>query len=205
MNKIKIRNNGELDYDVIEAFDKLRVNISFADKGAKSIAVTSASDKEGKSLISFQLACNMAANDKRVLLIMADFRKGIRGESKDVLGLTDALSGKAGLNDAVFKTDTHNLYIMFAGKEPQEAVNLLEGQTFDNMMDVFKNKFDYIITDTSSVNNSAETSLICSKCDGTILVVEKGETSYEKAYAAKQQIELAGGQILGTVINNQGK
>lgn len=207
MNKIKIRNNGELEDKVNDAFDMLRVNMEFADADAKTIVITSPSDKEGKSLISFQLACNMAENDKRVLLIMADFRKSIAGNNKQktVLGMSEAVLGKAGLNDTVFMTDIPNLFIMFAGKQTEDMDKLVSSPSFEKMLKIFKNKFDYILFDSASVINNVTTSLICSKCDGTILIIEQGETSYEKAFRAKEQIELTGCKIIGTVINAPSK
>ena len=205
MKKIKIRNNEELEDKVIKSFDLLRTNIEFADSSAKTLVVTSAGNKEGKSLISFQLACNMASNGKKVLLVMADLRKGVSGPGKDVAGMLDAVAGKAGLNDSVYKTDMQNLFIMFSGSSDLPAEKIIKSDAFASMINIFKNKFDYILFDTAPVLDGTTTSLITNKCDGVVLVMGKNKTAYDVGLAAKEQIELAGGKILGVVLNNSGR
>lgn len=202
MNKINIKNNEELEENVIEAFDMLRNNIEFADANARVIVMTSACTKEGKSLIAFQLANNMAGNGKRVLLIMADYRKNVTGKSKDVAGMSEAIRGIAGLNDTVFKTDVGNLYLMFSGESTGKDEELIRSDAFDRMLSVMKRKFDYIIFDTAPVLDGPITSLLCSKCDGTVLIMEQEKTGYDVAFRAKEQIELSGSRILGVVLNN---
>jgi capsular exopolysaccharide synthesis family protein len=202
MKKIKIRNNEELEDKVVKSFDMLRTNIEFADSNAKTIVITSAGDREGKSLISFQLACNMATNGKKVLLIMADLRKGVSGQGKDVAGMLDAVSGKAGLNDSVYKTDMNNLFIMFSGSADLPAEKIIKSEAFNSMINIFKNKFDYILFDTAPVLDGVTTSLITKRCDGVVLVMAKEKTAYDVGLSAKEQIELAGGKILGVVLNN---
>lgn len=202
MNKISIRNNDKLDIEVVEAFDMLRTNIGLVSPQAKAIVVTSSCAKEGKSLISFQLASNMANNGKRTLLVMADYRKDVSGKSNDVLGMSEALKGMAGLNDTVFKTDIKNMYLMFAGSNVTGIEDLIKGVSFDKMLEVLKKKFDFVIFDTAPVLEGAATSLICSKSDGTVLIAEQEKTRYDVIFQAKEQIELSGSKVLGVVLNN---
>lgn len=202
MNKISIKNRERLDSHVVEAFDMLRTNIEFAGNNVKTLVVTSACAKEGKSLIAFQLAGNLADNDKRTLLVMCDYRKGVSGKSSNVIGITETLTGKAGLNDSVYKTDIQNLYMMFSGENIANADQLVSSSAFEKMVAVLKKKFDYVIFDTEPVLDSNITSILCSKCDGTILIMEQEKTRQDVVFAAKEQIELAGGNILGAVLNN---
>lgn len=46
--------------------------------------------------------------------------------------------------------------------------------------------------------------LAAKQCDGTILVVESGNTERAQAEKAKQQLEYAGIKILGAVLNKAG-
>ena len=64
------------------------------------------------------------------------------------------------------------------------------------------NKFDYILFDTAPVLDGVTTSLITKRCDGVVLVMAKEKTAYDVGLSAKEQIELAGGKILGVVLNN---
>lgn len=202
MNKISIRNNEQLDNNVVEAFDMLRTNIEFAGDKAKVIVITSACTKEGKSFIAFELANNMAENGKRVLLVMADFRKGVKGKTNDVEGMSEVLRGVKGLNDTVYKTDVKNMYMMFSGENVDEIQTVLDSAIFSKMIEVLKKKFDYVLFDTAPVLDSNITSLICSKSDGAIICIEQEKTRYDVVFQAKEQIELTGCNVLGVVLNN---
>ena len=63
--------------------------------------------------------------------------------------------------------------------------------------------FDFIVLDGPPVFRASETRLIASKVDATILVIRSGITRKQIAYRAIQELETAGGKVLGTVLNRR--
>ncbi|MCP4105065.1 MAG: DUF4388 domain-containing protein [Desulfobacteraceae bacterium] len=86
-----------------EAFRTLRTNIhfSFMDKAFRSILITSAGEKEGKTSTAANLAYTLAQAGKSVLMIDADLRKPMLGKlipSQESQGLTGLLSNLFGIS-----------------------------------------------------------------------------------------------------------
>lgn len=86
-----------------EAFDSLMVNFSMSsiDDPIKSILVTSSVMEEGKTLVATNLAINIAATGKKVLLVDLDLRRPSVHKSLNVngnFGLVNALLGITSVN-----------------------------------------------------------------------------------------------------------
>ncbi len=64
-------------------------------------------------------------------------------------------------------------------------------------------KYDYVILDGPSVPGSSDVRVICNKVDGVVLVLEAGKTRKQVAVRAKQELEEAGGKLLGVVLNKR--
>ena len=104
----------------VEALRGLRTSLLLSRDGApsKTILITSAAEKEGKSTLSLNLAAVLALNGSRVLLVDADMRSaglsGYMGFARQTTGLieyepcglSDALSGSGepGSHNAVSAT-----------------------------------------------------------------------------------------------------
>ncbi|MFY9413813.1 MAG: capsular biosynthesis protein, partial [Tepidanaerobacteraceae bacterium] len=61
--------------------------------------------------------------------------------------------------------------------------------------------YDTVLFDTPPVNSVADASILSSRMDGVILVVEAGSTEREAVIIAKQQLEKVNARILGVVLN----
>ena len=198
----------KLPFRVNEAINILRGNIQMSGYRLKAIAVTSAMAHEGKSSIAFRLAKSMAALDKRVLYLDCDIRNSkiqeryqIQGEYK---GLSEYLCGKSQLEEIVYHTDDKWLDMVFAGAVAPNPSELISGSLFADLMSFGRHNYDYVILDTPPVNLVVDGLLAAKQCDGTILVVESGNTERAQAEKAKQQLEYAGIKILGAVLNKAG-
>lgn len=202
MNKIRVRNNDGTSEKVLRTIDRLRININLMGAKNGTIAITSSDDREGKSFVAYQLACMLAVNNKKVLLLLTDFRKSV-GASNVMPGVAEIVRGESKVADVVYKTDIKNMYLMFAGNDKQEAAKIVEDDRFERMLNWLKSKFDYIIVDTATVNKCMDANIVCSRCDYTIIVAEKGGTTFKKAQTCLAALELANCDVLGVVMNTR--
>lgn len=194
-----------LDFHSNEAYKLLRTNIQFCGSDIKTICLTSCLPNEGKSSLSFNLAKSMAESSKKVVFVDADLRKSvIVGKYKPdqaVLGLTHYLSGQNNLDDILYETNILNLDIIFSGPVPPNPAELLAGSTFEELMDILRENYDYVIIDTPPLCSVVDSAIVAGSCDGTILVIESGIISYKIAQGVKKQLERGNCRLLGAVLN----
>ena len=116
MKKITIGKMPQLPFEMSEAINQLRVNLSFCGSNVKTIMVTSSTPNEGKSFVTMQLWRMIAELGTPTLLIDCDFRKSeIRRKyglstSGHLLGGVHYLAGKAELDDVIYETNIPNGY-----------------------------------------------------------------------------------------------
>lgn len=195
----------KVPFAVEEAINILRGNIQLSGNNIKVVAVTSALAHEGKSSTSFRLAKSIASLEKRVLYLDADIRNsntlvryGIEGEK---IGLSEYLCGNATKEKIIFHTDDPYMDMLFTGAVAPNPSALVSGPLFQELIAFTRSVYDYIIVDTPPLNLVIDGLLIAKHCDGTVLVVESGLTERAQAEKAARQMEYAGIQVLGAVLN----
>lgn len=90
---------------------------------------------------------------------------------------------------------------MLSGTIPPNPTELLGSEAFGNLLFACKEIFDYVIIDAPPLSGIIDTAVICSKCDGVLFVIESDTVSCRVVKKALQQIERAGGIVLGAVLN----
>lgn len=191
---------------VQDAYAMLTANIhlSGSENPIKSLAIASCKPKVGKTSISISLAITMARLGWKVLLVDGDMRRPVTGKrlsGESLLGLSDYLLGDYELNNVLCQTNITNLTFLHSGNNEANPIGLLCSTKFEELNKITKEQFDYIIFDTPSLSTVVDASLIASKVDATLLVVEIGETSINSLRPAKQQLDKANANLLGVVLN----
>lgn len=194
------------DYFFEEALKMLRANVSFSGKNNKIILLTSCFGGEGKSEICFNLAAHLGKAGKKVLLIDADIRKSVYKSrydiQEDTKGLSQFLSGQVEqIDEVVYKTNYENLYMILSGPYAPNPTEILGDEQFGKLLKAAKQVFEYVIIDTPPLGCVVDAAVIGQYCDGAIMVLEKGATSYRLAQKVKAQLEKSGCKILGAVLN----
>lgn len=200
---LELHKNG---YFTSEAYKELRTNLQFCGQEKKVIALTSCLVGEGKSTVSLQLAISLAESGKRTIYIEADLRKSmllgkINTNRQEVKGLSHLLTSQSTLQETVCCTNVPYLDLVVAGTYPPNPAELLGGNTFKSVIDGLRNVYDYIIIDTPPIGQVIDAAVISECCDGVILVIKAGNTSYHLAQKVKQQLEMTNCPILGAVLN----
>ncbi len=90
-----------------------------------------------------------------------------------------------------------------AGLKRSGGEGYFESQRFDGFLNKVRNSFDFVIFDCAPVPGFPDTQTLCSKVDGVILVITFDKTRRQVALRAKKELEDAGANILGVVINRR--
>ena len=193
------------EFRASEALKTLRTNLMFSGSSVRAIGITSFGAAEGKSTLSLQIALSFAQMDKRVLLVDADLRKSVLPSRLRVQGKVDGLSryrsGLADVSELLCETDVPGMYIMFAGTRVPNSAELLASDNFAKLIPALKDVFDYIIVDTAPLGQVIDCAVIAQHLDGVVMVVDTTKNSYKLERRVKNQLQKAGGKVLGVVLN----
>jgi succinoglycan biosynthesis transport protein ExoP len=199
----------------IEAIRGLRTSLLLSRYGAaaKTILITSAAEKEGKSTLSLNLAAILALNGSRVLLVDADLRSaglsGYMGFARQAGGLIE--NGPAGLSEAlsgpgdpaVIKPfdEFPNLSVLPAGSTPTYPSELLGTERMRVLASEWANNYDYVLIDSPPVLAVTDALILGRLADTTLLVArheQSTQKSVERAYEILHDVE---GRNVGIVVN----
>ena len=194
---------------VAECLRSVRTNIMFRTQQRTSHApfrtllVTSAAPREGKSFMSSNLATIIAMTGSRVLLIDADLRRpNIHRlfELPNDRGLSDVLSGELPLEGVIRPSHVPGLDLIVAGPIPPNPSELLGNERMQNIKSMIRG-YDVVIIDTPPVTVVADPMVLTPLADGLLLVVESNRTSKSMVTQAVGRLEQMGIRILGAVVN----
>lgn len=173
----------------------------------KTILFTGTSHGDGCTTTAANFANTMAQFCRlNVLLIDANLRFPRLHEIFNVeynQGLTDLLTKKEEKSSLFKKVGHGNLYLIPCGKKSSGPLAIFESTRFDETLKLMRQKFDYVILDAPPANSYAETRVMGKKVDGVILVIESGKTRRQVALRAKQELEDAGANVLGVILNRR--
>jgi polysaccharide biosynthesis transport protein len=191
---------------VAECCRSLRTNILFsaADRPLKTIVVSSANPREGKTTCVIYLGTTMAQSGQRVLLIDTDMRKprlhSLTGGSRTV-GLSNLILGDRDYDEVIKTTDVPNLFVLPCGPLPPNPAELLMGHRFEKILAELGGRFDRIILDSPPLQPVTDAVLLSKRTDGVILVVQAGKTLREDIRRSANKIRGVGGAIFGVIVN----
>ena len=189
-----------------EAYRVIRTSVQFAQAGKelKTIAITSCTPNEGKSMTIANLAIVLTQAGKSVLLIDCDMRNPTVHKNFNLsnkVGLSSCISMGTAVADAVQETAIEGLDALTAGVIPPNPSELLGSERMQNILQRAKEEYDYVLIDTPPVLPVTDSLVLGSMVDGLILVIDSGEIKVEMARDVKNQLVHSGANILGVVLN----
>lgn len=190
-----------------EAYRILRTNIELKKDLYKAtvITVVSANAGEGKTTTLSNLAYVFAQAGYSTLMMDADLRRprlARYAELKSEIGLSTYLTGEAGLKDVVMQTEHANLYMLPSGPIPVDPSGLIGSHRMQTLLNEVSKRFDIVLVDSPPVLGVSDASLLVSKSDATLLVLQPRKMPLKALQRTKMLVENAGGQIMGLVMNN---
>jgi len=172
-------------------------------KALHTVTVSSPAAGEGKSFVAANLAlAESQLKDNLTLLCDFDFRRATLHEVFGIdrsPGLTDYLQNQVELHQAMRRIGDTNLYVMPAGAEVVNPLELLTLKKVKQTLDQLADTFAWVILDSPPLLSAADGNLLSTLSDGTILVVRMGTTEMKSIPLAIQS--LCHNNILGVVVN----
>jgi tyrosine-protein kinase len=191
-----------------EAYRSLRTNLQYTamQRGIKSLLVTSAAAGEGKTVTTVNLALALAHSGQRVIVVSADLRRPTL-EKYFSMDRAEGLSSwlvspdRRDLLRLVQDPGIPNVRVLTSGPIPSHPAELLTSLGVGQLVDTLTANADFVLFDSAPVLGLADAAILASRVDATLLVVD-ASTSHSSAGArAKEEIERAGGTIVGCVLN----
>jgi capsular exopolysaccharide synthesis family protein len=191
---------------VTEAYRTVRNGLVYAslDKPVSLLGVSSALPGEGKSTFCMNLGISFAREGKRVLVVDCDLRRPAQHRFFTSIsnhkGLTDVLTEKMPVENAVQATPVPGVWVLTSGKIPADPGRLIESLRLRQLLLDLRKKYDVVIVDTPPVLLVNDALVIARAVDGTCLMVESGRTSGKMVVDMKNRFEAAGLEPVGTVL-----
>ena len=171
----------------------------------QTLAVTSPTAGEGKSVVAANLAMAIAMElNQTVLLVDMDLRNpsisnyfGLNAQ----VGLKDYLSGDLKLSEVLINPGIKRLVILPGVGRAEDSAELLSSPKMASLVADIKFQYDsrVIIFDVPPVLQTDDVSLAASYFDSTLLVLEDGKNTESNITKSLQMLE--GSPLLGTVVN----
>jgi len=190
-----------------ESFRAVRTALFFNSNASncRVIQFTSADPGDGKSTISTNVAASIAMSGKKVVIVDADFRRprmhSIFGLEKGALGITSVITGNAELDDATHPTEIENLFCLPCGVRPPNPSELLTSPRFRELLQVLRERFDFVIVDTPPLLVVSDPSVVAACVDTTVLAVRLKKNGRPGALRSAEMLHAIGANLLGVVVN----
>lgn len=187
---------------VTEAYLSTATALQFVTEGGapKTLLVTSTRPAEGKSTSALALARAFTRLGKTVLLIEADMRRPVFVTGRDDIGLAHILTNDSALSEHVLRTDIQNFWIMPAGRIPPSPPELIASARFAALIADASMTFDHVVIDGPPVLGLADSPLLSTIAQATLMVVEAGRTRTRAAVEAQNRLRTAGARMVGVIL-----
>ena len=189
-----------------EAFKRLRTNLLAIAKNEdlKSLLITSAVTKDGRTTVAANLAVSMSQANLKVVLVDANLRnpslhKVFHLENEH--GLNDILHQNMHLTEAIQRSQIPGVDLLTGGYLPSNASELLSTDQMDKIIDLLEERYDFILLDSPASLSVTDPAVLASKVDGVLLVVRHGWVRREALQATLRHLKGVNANIIGVVAN----
>lgn len=189
-----------------EAVRTVRTSVlmSSLDDPHKVVVITSSVPEEGKTTLSFNLACALG-QVKKVLLVDGDLRRPkigrLVGRESKYMGLADLVAGQAQMAQCIFYDDRAGIHILPAGTVPPNPLELLSSRRFQDVITKLRESFDIVVIDSAPLQLVSDAQILSQFATSVIYVVKADSTPYQVAQNGLKKLRRVGAPVLGVVLN----
>ena len=189
-----------------ESFRSLALNLRYIpnqDQG-KVLLVTSSTSQEGKSTVTYYLAHSLAQLDFRVLVVDADMRRPTQHElfnDLNAVGLSTLFMSHQDWQQLICTTEIDNLHVLMSGPTPPDPGALLSSQRVPQLIQEWRQAFDYILIDTPPVLGIADVESIQADIEGVVFVTGMRQIHRAGLRRACETLQRSRHKLVGLVVN----
>jgi capsular exopolysaccharide synthesis family protein len=193
-----------------EGVRRLRTNLSYmdVDNPPRAIVVTSPKQGDGKSTVAANLAAAIAGSGQVVTLVDADLRRPTVAATAgvdDTVGLTDVLTGRLELADALQSHPTiEGLQVLTSGSRPPNPSEILGSQAMRGVIADLTAK-GIVIIDAPPLLPVTDAAVVAHAADGAFVVVSAGRTLDTELDNALGHLRTVNARPLGIILNRVSK
>ncbi len=168
---------------IAESFRSIRTNIEFITQGKTKCTVLVTGDMQsiGKTFNAINVASIYALYGKKTVLLGFDLRKpklfkefGLNNN----IGLSSFLSNKEPFENIIQSTSAiPSLDIITSGPIPPNPAELIASEKCDELFQLLRERYDYIIIDTPPVGLVTDAFLLMRHSDVNLFIVRQGVTN----------------------------
>jgi non-specific protein-tyrosine kinase len=192
---------------VREAFQTLRASLTYfnVDRSLKSILVTSPAHGDGKTTVATNLAVALAQDERDVILIDADLRRGQAAGRLGLdatIGLDAVLMEERRIEDALVDVPGvlgGRLRVLAAVTPPPNPSVLLGSQRMQKVLEELSRMADIVVLDTPPLLVVSDAIALLEPVSGVVVVARTDYTTTDAVVKTRDVIAAANGTILGAV------
>jgi len=193
---------------VSEGYRSLRTNLQFATLGqeVRSILVTSARPRDGKTTTVVNLGAVLAQGGQQVIVVDGDLRRpqlhATLGSIPNRVGLTNLLltEDAVDLSAVLQETDVPGLRVLTTGPLPPNPTDVLDSPRMHDLIAVLEGMADIVLIDAPPVPVS-DALVLAGMVDRVLLVAYSGRTRSAELARAVEELTRAGTPLLGVLLN----
>jgi receptor protein-tyrosine kinase len=173
-------------------------------RGANVLAVVSPGSGEGRSQLCAELAISFAQLGRRTLLVDADMRKPqqhVLFGSSNQHGLSQSIAH----NEKPYYhpvTGLPFMHLLTAGPIPSNPLELLSDGRFSNLLNDWRNAYEFIVLDTPPVEECADGLAVATIAARALVLSRAQHTSFKSTRALLRRLASTQSRLLGAVINH---
>ncbi len=195
---------------IAESYRLLSINLQSLGRKAnvRTILITSATPREGKTTVAANLAQILAESCATVFLIEGNLRRPTVGKLfctdgkpglSSLLAEPELLNGET-LGEVLYHADERpTLFVLGGGSTPPNPAALLTSPAMDKLIADAGAQAQTTLFDAPAVLGLPDVSILAPKADGVILVVAQGFSRQEQVQAALKQLEAIQARVLGLI------
>ncbi|WP_289029899.1 tyrosine-protein kinase [uncultured Algoriphagus sp.] len=191
-----------------ESFRSIRSTLAlqYNFKNEGTILVTSAVAGEGKTYISTKIASIYASIGKKTILVGLDLRKPTLHKILDVtnqFGLTTYLkSDHTSIDSLIQPSGVANLDVLTAGPYFDQSYEKLNTPHFENLITSLKERYDFVVIDTSPIGLISETTDLIKYSDIILFVLRQNYSAISQLDLVNHLNKKVGLDNIFTVVND---
>jgi capsular exopolysaccharide synthesis family protein len=198
---------GDQRHAYAESYRNLRSAILFMASDAerpKVLLITSALPHEGKSTVAANLAKTLALGGAKVVLVDGDLRKGTLYKTMGLErgpGLSAVLQEGGDLDRVLQTNSLPDLTFISSGSVSSNSGDLFLGAAFDKVLAQLRERFDFVLIDSSPVFAADDATTLAPKVDATLFVVRSRFSRLGPVREALELLYQRQAKVMGVIFN----